>query len=75
MGNECPLIHRETGNQPYTDCILSAGLVDGHPHDDIYLKFARQEEEPTVIYVRRDEALAIIWLLAGALWSGEIEPC
>jgi hypothetical protein len=45
--------------------------VDGHPVDTIYLKLEREEEEPTLILLRRDEALTITWLLSGALWSEE----
>jgi hypothetical protein len=59
----------EIGQQPYEGMRLSAGLVRGHAVDTIYLKFERGEEEPTVILLRRDEALSAIWLLSGALWS------
>ena len=59
----------ETGRQPYVDMVLSAGLVEGHPHDTIYLKLEREGEEPTTILLRTDEALSAVWLLSGALWS------
>lgn len=64
----------ETGRQPYADSLLSAGLVHGHPADTIYLQFERLagDEEPTTILVRADEALAILWLLSGALWSQRV---
>jgi hypothetical protein len=62
----------ETGEQPYADTVLSAGLVEGHAVDTIYLRFWRPMELSTTILLRRDEALAICQLLAGALWSDEI---
>jgi len=48
-------------------------LVEGHAHDTIYLKLERENEEPLTLLLRRDEALAVIWLLGGALWSEQIQ--
>lgn len=59
----------QIGEQKYEDSKLSAGLVDGHPDDTIYLKLERDDEDSTTILLREDEALSIIWLLSGALWS------
>ncbi len=61
----------ETGRQSYTDTAFSAGLVRGHEHDTIYLKLERAAD-PLTLLLRRDEALAVIWLLGGALWSEEV---
>ncbi len=58
--------------QDYDDCSMSAGKVIGHATDTIYLKFERVREEPTWIYLREDEALSIMWLLSGALWSSSV---
>ena len=63
----------ETGEQPYADARFSAGLVEDHAHDTIYLKLEREGEESLTVLLRRDEALAVIWLLAGALWSESIQ--
>ncbi len=63
------IVLTETGRQPYSDTGFSAGIVEGHSIDTIYLKLARNGEEPTTILFRRDEALAVVWLLSGALWS------
>ena len=65
-----PIETTEICDQPYSNARLSAGLVWGHATDTVYLKFERDGEEPTTIYLRNDEALAIVHLLSGALWSG-----
>ena len=70
---ETRVVLEETGEQPYTDTRFSAGLVEGHAHDTIYLKLERENEEPLTLLLRRDEALAVIWLLGGALWSERIQ--
>jgi len=62
----------ETGRQPYAGAAISAGTIEGHPHDTIYLRLERDGEEHTLIYLRRDEVVAAIWVLSGALWSEEI---
>ena len=59
----------EIDQQPYLNCIISAGLVHDAPPDEIYLKFAREGEEPTIIILRRDEAIRIAALLCNAVWS------
>jgi hypothetical protein len=69
-----PLDLSEVDAQPYKDCRLSSGLVHGHPTDGIYLKFARDGEEPTVITLRQDEAVRICALLANAVWSSMFYP-
>ena len=61
----------EAGRQEYTNCVFSAGLVSGIEPDNIYLLLER-EGIPTLLFLRKDEAQAIITLLSGALWSSEI---
>jgi len=64
----------EISRQPYADSVLSAGLVGGCGPDTVYLRFERlaEDEEPTTILMRPDEALAVTWLLCGVLWSERI---
>ena len=62
----------EAQHQEYQDCVISAGLVEGIPPDAFYLRFARSGEEPTTIFMRSDEALAIVFCVSGALWSADI---
>ena len=62
--------------QPYQDCEISGGLIEGFEPDTIYLRFDRDSTKPTTIWLRPDEAQAIIHVLSGALWSkmiGEIK--
>ena len=61
----------EAGRQEYTNCVFSAGLVSGIEPDNFYLLLER-EGIPTLLFLRQDEAQAIITLLSGALWSSEI---
>lgn len=65
----------EVQAQPYTNCVISAGIVHDNesvPEDTIYLRFSREGEEPTTIMLRPDEALAVTNCLSGALWSHDI---
>ena len=71
-GSGFEVTRRETGKQPYTNAEISAGVVEGHAYDVVYLRFEREGENPVMLYLRRDEAAAAIWLLAGAMWSEEI---
>lgn len=64
-----PLEIIEVDQQAYRDCRFSSGLVHGHPHDDVYLKFERDGEEPTTILLRQDEVVRIAGLLSNAVWS------
>ncbi len=57
--NQDYILH-ETGKQPYSNCIFSAGVCEGHKFDSVYLNLERTGEAPTTIFLRRDEALAII---------------
>lgn len=62
----------EAASQPYQDCIISAGLVEGAGVDTLYLRFARDDEEPSTFLLRPDEMLAVLHVGAGALWSTEM---
>jgi len=56
-------------SQPYANAAFSAGLVKGIEPDTLYLQFSRDGEEPWTVFLRPDEALAIVWVLSGSLWS------
>jgi hypothetical protein len=64
----------ELGRQEYAgnNAVFSAGLVEGHPIDTVYLRLERDGEEPTTILLRPDEMAAIAWLCSGVLWSLEM---
>lgn len=65
------LIFREVDRQEYTgnNCIFSAGHVDGHEVDTIYLRMVKDGEEPTTLLLRVDEAARIAALLTNTIWS------
>ena len=71
MTKKTELVLEEEISQPYQDCVISAGLVEGHPVGTHYLRFSRDGEEPTTIFLRPDETAAIAWVTAGLLWSHE----
>lgn len=54
-------------------CKFSAGHVEGHPIDTIYLRLEKEGVEPTLILLRPDEAVSLAWLLNGAVWSKLME--
>lgn len=59
-------------SQPYQNCVISAGLVEGAGVDTVYLRFARGDDEPSTFLLRPDEMLAVLHVGAGALWSAEM---
>lgn len=67
------LTFRELLAQPYTNCKVSAGSVEGHPIDTLYLQLERDGHIDTCLLLRPDEAAALAWCLAGVLWSSLVE--
>jgi hypothetical protein len=59
--------------QPYSNCVFAAGHVEGHAVDTIYLRWERDNDTERMIMLRPDEAVAIIQVLSGALWSALID--
>lgn len=59
-------------SQPYQGCVISAGLVEGAGPDTLYLRFARDGDEPSTFLLRPDEMMAVLHVGAGALWSAEM---
>ena len=57
--------------QQYNAARFEAGLCNGIPPDEFYLAFHRDGGETTYIFMRRDEALAVVHLLSGSLWASE----
>jgi hypothetical protein len=58
--------------QPYSNCTFSAGFVEGLDPDDFYLCLEREPEEPTYLFLRRDELEALIWCGSGTLWARDV---
>ena len=63
------LIYHETVSQPYSNCKFSAGFVEGHPIDTLYLKIERDNDDTFIIVLRPDEMAAIDYCASGVLWS------
>lgn len=68
------LIYREILRQEYSEnhAAFSAGFVDGHEVDTMYIRMEKDGEEPTTILLRPDEMACIGWLVTGVLWSNEV---
>ncbi len=60
--------------QEYSNCRFSAGLVQGHPVDTVYLQAEKDGVVTTQMLLRPDELAAIAWLATGVLWSVTLEP-
>ena len=58
--------------QSENNCIFSAGFVEGHEVDTMYIRLEKDGEEPTIILLRPDEMASIAWLATGVLWSKEM---
>jgi len=63
----------QAASQPYQNCIISAGLVEGAGPDTLYLRFVRDGDEPSTFLLRPDEMMAVLHVGAGALWSAEMQ--
>lgn len=68
------LVYTELCRQPYGDCAISAGSVEGnniegHEVDDCYLEFRRAGHEPTTVLMTLDEMIAVAWVATGAAWE------
>lgn len=60
--------------QPYPNMRISAGTivegaVEGHEQNTIYLRIESDDEPETMLFLRLDEAAAIIYALGGTLYS------
>jgi hypothetical protein len=62
------LTYTEMIIQKYTNCSFSAGTVEGHPVDTLYIRFLRGDDD-RMFLLRPDEAAALAWCLTGILWS------
>lgn len=58
-----------TVKQEYSDAVFSAGVADGHPHDELFICFTRDGKRENVLFFRPDEMSCLIWVASGALWS------
>jgi hypothetical protein len=54
-------------------CVFSAGMVEGHPVDTLYLRWLKDGDEGGMLLLRPDEMAAIGWLATGVLYSHHIE--
>jgi len=52
---------------------FSAGFVEGHPVDTMYIRFERPDEEEYCIALRPDEMAVIANMITGVLWSWLVE--
>lgn len=71
---EGDLIFTELIRQEYSNCVFSAGMVEGDPVDTLYLRLERNGKVDTFLLLRPDEMAAIGWLAAGCLGSCHIGP-
>lgn len=60
---------READFVRYKDTRISGGFVKGLPPDKYYLRFDRDGDDPTTIFLRRDELEAVLIVLSGTLWT------
>lgn len=60
---------KEVAVQEYSNCRISAGLVDGLADDSLYFRFEREGEVPLTVGLRPDEMTALMFSCSGALWA------
>ena len=67
------LEYSEIIRQEYANACVSAGLVDGHSEDTMYLRVMRHDgRDDVLVLLRPDEVAAIAWCAAGVLFSKEL---
>ena len=59
--------------QEYSNCKFSAGFVEGHPVDTVYLQAEKDGVVTTDLLLRPDELATIAWVATGVLWSKQME--
>ena len=69
---EGDLTFTELIRQAYSNCVFSAGQVEGDPVDTYYLKLERDGKVDTFLLLRPDECAAIAWCMTGVLWSDSL---
>lgn len=62
---------QEVSRQEYAGngAVFSAGFVDGHPVDTMYIRLQRPGEDEVCIALRPDEMAIVANLATGVLWS------
>lgn len=75
---EDDLTFTEVIRQAYAgnNCAFSAGFVEGHSADTMYLRFEKDRPDGTrqaaFYLLRPDEMAAVAWLASGVLWSHQM---
>jgi hypothetical protein len=65
---------REQIRQEYNDCSFSAGKVEGHPADTMFLRIMRNNGDDRVLLILRpDEMAAIAWCACGVMFEKELD--
>lgn len=67
-----PYTFHEVIKQEYSNCKFSAGFVDGHPVDTMYIRAEKDGAVTTELLLRPDEVAAISWIASGVLWSKHV---
>lgn len=69
------LLYTELIAQVYdvNGCKFSAGSVEGHPIDTMYLAWSKDGDEGGMLLLTPDEIAAIGWVCGGAAWSHLLE--
>jgi hypothetical protein len=69
-GHNCTLT--PTAIHEYNNCRFEAGTVEGHPDDTFYFRVCREDEAiESVILLRPDEMLSLIWVLSGSMATND----
>jgi hypothetical protein len=64
------LTFEEVIHQSYSNSKFSAGVVEGHPDDTMYIRWEKPEiGSDGMLLLTPDEVAAIAWCATGLLWS------
>lgn len=63
------LTYYEISAQPYPNCKISAGVVEGHPVEQVYFRMEKGGVITTDLLLTVDELAAMAWVANGTVWS------
>ena len=49
--------------------VVSGGVIHDHPVEHVYLKWQKDEDDGSMLLLKKDELAAIAWISTGTLWS------
>lgn len=63
------ILYRELIRQEYENMVIAAGVIEGDPVEDVFLRTEKTDGDGSMWCLKVDELAAIAWAASGVLWS------